>query len=294
MGIAHTLVRRAWKAIQVQRDYVYGRALLEEGMIGASEAGDKVITAWVRYMLGLISWLQDSDLRQAKIDFESCVLLFREARCPFYNVLILLADVEQVMGNAARAQQLYEESLISLQGTMPDHTYLSWVLAGLVSAARSLEQLERAAQLLGAANGLALDEKRNSHDIAHFDLGEAAVAAVRDELGETAFAEAWTAGQAMTPAQIIAYVLEGRTTPIETGTAERADGQARQPLVEALTDRELDVLRLVAEGLSNRDIADTLTIVESTVRSHVYNLCQKLGARNRTHAVARARALRIL
>jgi ATP/maltotriose-dependent transcriptional regulator MalT len=72
------------------------------------------------------------------------------------------------------------------------------------------------------------------------------------------------------------------------------DAQERQLLFEALTSRELEVLRLVAEGLSNRDIAQALTIVEGTVRSHVYNLCQKLGARNRTQAVARARALRIL
>lgn len=289
MGVTHTLVRRAWKAIQAQRDYAYGRALLEEGSIRAHVANDKVMTAWVQYMQGLIAWLQDNNLLQAKSHFESCVSLFREARCPFYNVLILLADVEQTMGNTARAQLLYEESLISLRESMPDHTYLSWVLAGLVSVARSLRQLDRAAQLLGAANGLALGEKRNSHDIANFDLGTAAVAAVRDQLGDPAFTEAWAAGNAMTPDKIIAYALEGRTPP-----TEQANVQAKQSLVETLTDRELEVLYLIAEGLSNRDIASTLTVVEGTVRTHVYNICQKLGARNRTQAVARARALHIL
>ena len=72
------------------------------------------------------------------------------------------------------------------------------------------------------------------------------------------------------------------------------DNQARQPLAEPLTDRELEVLHLVAAGLSNHDIASVLTVVEGTVRSHVYHLYQKLSVSSRTQAIARARALHIL
>jgi DNA-binding NarL/FixJ family response regulator len=64
-----------------------------------------------------------------------------------------------------------------------------------------------------------------------------------------------------------------------------------QPLVVPLSDRELDVVRLVAEGRSNREIAAALFLAEGTVKNHVTNVLSKLGARDRTQAALRARAL---
>ena len=66
------------------------------------------------------------------------------------------------------------------------------------------------------------------------------------------------------------------------------------PLVEPLSERELQVLRLVAAGLSNREIADQLIISLGTVKSHVHNIYGKLGVRNRAQAIARARELKLL
>jgi LuxR family maltose regulon positive regulatory protein len=62
-------------------------------------------------------------------------------------------------------------------------------------------------------------------------------------------------------------------------------------LVEPLSDRELEVLRLVAAGLTNREIAKELVIAVSTVKSHTNHIYGKLGVKNRTQAVAQARAL---
>jgi DNA-binding NarL/FixJ family response regulator len=54
---------------------------------------------------------------------------------------------------------------------------------------------------------------------------------------------------------------------------------------DALTEREIDVLRLVAAGNANKRIADQLSIGEATVKSHISNILSKLGANDRSHAV---------
>lgn len=62
-------------------------------------------------------------------------------------------------------------------------------------------------------------------------------------------------------------------------------------LPEPLTERELDVLRLLAEGLSNREIGNKLSLTEGTVKNYVTNVLQKIGARDRTQAALRGREL---
>jgi DNA-binding NarL/FixJ family response regulator len=64
-----------------------------------------------------------------------------------------------------------------------------------------------------------------------------------------------------------------------------------QPLVVPLSERELEVLRLLGDGCSNREIATSLFLAEGTVKNHVTNVLAKLGARDRTQAALRGRAL---
>ncbi len=66
-----------------------------------------------------------------------------------------------------------------------------------------------------------------------------------------------------------------------------------QPLVEPLSERELDLLQLVAEGYSNREIAERLVISVGTVKAHLHNIYGKLDVSGRTQALARARELGI-
>jgi LuxR family transcriptional regulator, maltose regulon positive regulatory protein len=66
------------------------------------------------------------------------------------------------------------------------------------------------------------------------------------------------------------------------------------PLVEPLSERELEVLRLMAAGLSNHEIADKLIISTGTVKSHVHSILGKLDARDRTQAVLKAQELKLL
>jgi LuxR family transcriptional regulator, maltose regulon positive regulatory protein len=65
-------------------------------------------------------------------------------------------------------------------------------------------------------------------------------------------------------------------------------------LLEPLTARELDVLRLLGTGKSNREIAEELVVSLDTVKRHVSNLFDKLGVANRTQAVNKARELGLL
>ncbi len=69
---------------------------------------------------------------------------------------------------------------------------------------------------------------------------------------------------------------------------------AAQPLVEPLSERERQVLRLIADGLSNAEIAARLVIAQGTVKRHINNIYGKLGVESRTQAVARSRELGLL
>jgi len=65
-------------------------------------------------------------------------------------------------------------------------------------------------------------------------------------------------------------------------------------MVEALTARELEVLKLIAEGASNQAIAQRLTLSAGTIKRYVNNIFSKLDVHSRTQALAKARALRLL
>lgn len=69
---------------------------------------------------------------------------------------------------------------------------------------------------------------------------------------------------------------------------------AAQPLVEPLSERELEILALLAAGGSNREIANQLYIAEGTVKNHVTNILGKLGVRDRTQAALKAKELGLI
>jgi LuxR family maltose regulon positive regulatory protein len=68
----------------------------------------------------------------------------------------------------------------------------------------------------------------------------------------------------------------------------------RQELSEPLTSREIEVLRLLAEGCSNRQMAEKLVLAEGTVKFHVHHLLGKLNVESRTQALARAKDLGLI
>jgi DNA-binding NarL/FixJ family response regulator len=96
-------------------------------------------------------------------------------------------------------------------------------------------------------------------------------------------------GSVLEPSVAAKVVARVARLPADEPAARRA-----QPLAVPLSEREVDVLRLLADGRSNREIAGRLHLAEGTVKNHVTNVLGKLGARDRTQAALRARALDLL
>src|SRR5215472_5068527 len=113
-----------------------------------------------------------------------------------------------------------------------------------------------------------------------------ALARARTKLGEQAFRTAWAVGRSMTPEQALAT-----EEPFTEQAAPIPSSSALPPLPPApvgLTGREREVLRLLAEGLTNPQIAERLVVSLPTVNSHVASIFNKLGINTRSAATRSA------
>ncbi len=128
-------------------------------------------------------------------------------------------------------------------------------------------------------------------------IGQGRLAAedrVRAALGEAAFAEAWAAGEALSSDEAIEFGLtvaaELERELLDRRQAEGASrpGAASSQYPDGLSARELEVLRLITVGTSNREIAARLVISVNTVFQHVRSILNKTGCANRTEAAAYA------
>jgi DNA-binding NarL/FixJ family response regulator len=145
----------------------------------------------------------------------------------------------------------------------------------LASIARACSQLERAVRLhaAAAARRAAIGSTFSPAEGATYDDDFAAIrAGLRDEQIQSA----WDSGQSMSVDTAIAYALE-------TGPADIATPPAA---VAGLTPRELEVLRLIAAGGTNKQIAAELHLSIRTVERHITNLYTKIGARGKADATA--------
>jgi DNA-binding CsgD family transcriptional regulator/tetratricopeptide (TPR) repeat protein len=289
MGLTHVLWRRAWFA-RKQQDFARARVTLEEARQYADKFNDKVMIGWGFYLRGWLYIEQHQDYEQAKQHFESSLKPFREAHYLLGCVYALmdLGMTERAIGEDLNAQHHFEEALILLRNTPPGR-YFPEVLIELAMIAEKQGQLKRATALLGAANGnVPITELTTTIDPS-FSF-ERAVTALRSRLGEDVFAEAWSVGITMTTHQAINYVLADRTATRDVAYIP-SDAQG---LTEPLSTRELEVLTLIAQGLSNAEIAQELYLSVGTVKVHTRSIYSKLGVDSRTQAVAQAQALNLL
>jgi DNA-binding CsgD family transcriptional regulator len=132
------------------------------------------------------------------------------------------------------------------------------------------------ARLLGAAQALRM--RMGAVRLMVFNEGHAAlVDTVRNAIGDNDFDAAWADGAALSTEEAIAYALRGR-------------GERKRPSSgwESLTPTELDVVRLVREGMPNKDIATRLFVSPRTVQSHLRHVYNKLGLTSRVQLAQEA------
>jgi DNA-binding CsgD family transcriptional regulator len=241
--------------------------------------------------LGVLARLRH-DPAQAEALFEAALDLDRTRghRRGVARVLADLGDVALDRGDCARAATLQRE-VLGLLDSRYEPAYVGPSLACL-AAAEALERPDLTASLLGAAEnlratmGFGLPPGLRAH-------AERAVAEARARLGESDFAAAWARGQAQPLAETIAEALAIQTGPLPAPSAPLA---AQPPAItaEPLTPREREVLRLLAAGRSNQQIADVLYISLRTVKGHVGSILAKLGVESRAAAVAVAHRDRLV
>ena len=146
-------------------------------------------------------------------------------------------------------------------------------LADLLCQADSLAE---AARLFAAAHGI-----RPGLGVVRFQIYDASyetsLAPLRNTMGEKAFESAWAEGASLSTEEAIAYAQRGR-------------GQRNRPTSgwESLTPTERDVVRLVSEGLGNKDIGTRLFISPRTVQTHLTHVYTKLGLSSRVQLVQEA------
>jgi DNA-binding NarL/FixJ family response regulator len=110
------------------------------------------------------------------------------------------------------------------------------------------------------------------------------VETVRVQLGDQQFLEAWNEGQTMSLDQLLLLSDSLLSSAHQEGTATSGQKVAAPVELDVLTPRELEVLRLLAQGLTSGQIAQQLTITLLTVNSHVRSIYSKLGITSRSAA----------
>jgi ATP/maltotriose-dependent transcriptional regulator MalT len=214
--------------------------------------------------------LNRSDPASARPPLEECLAICGALgdRRTIAKGTYFLGDAFSGLHDHAAARTLYEESL-SLSIELGDRWVTTISLEGLARTAAATGQLETAASLLGAAD--ALREATGATRSAYWQpLYERLVAETRPRLGEEAFQRAWEAGHAMTPEQASSAL----PLPVQPAT-DRSDG---------LTGREIEVLALVAEGLTDAQVAERLVVSLRTVHAHLRSIYRKLDVRSRSAA----------
>jgi len=283
-GIARALRHSAIWLFASRGDLQSIQTRIGDSLILSKELGDSEGIASCTWLTGWLAFNQ-GNLAAAQSLLEESIALFREigSRWSLAWSLSILAKVKAQQGDDATAYNRFEESL-AIAREDGDLFNTAFALEGLARLFAAQGQPTRAARLWGEAEILRermgillLPVERNGY--------EQAVAAAHAQLGERAFATAWAAGRSMTPEQALA--AQGQVTipsPTQAGSRSTLPAKTSPTYPAGLTAREVEILRLVAQGLSDAQVAEQLVISPRTVNWHLTSIYSKLGVSSRAAA----------
>jgi predicted ATPase/DNA-binding NarL/FixJ family response regulator len=261
--------------VQVEGDMDGCRGFLEEGLGLCREAKDADGVGIALFQLGLVA-AQQGRVNEAERFGKEALALSRHTGdlIATSRALHNLAVVAYLRRDYATLRTLSEEGLI-VSRNLRTPTGIALGLERFAVLAETEHRHEAALMLAGAAAGIRL-----ATSAVISPLWVAAIAQelepARQALGTDAASAAWTEGTRMTPEGAIGFAL---ASPCEEKGTRKTARQPTDPL--ALTRREQGIATLVAEGLTNRQIAGKLFISKRTAETHIQHILNKLGVNSR-------------
>ncbi|HEU5226902.1 MAG TPA: LuxR C-terminal-related transcriptional regulator, partial [Ktedonobacteraceae bacterium] len=274
----------------LQHKYSQAHPLLDEGVTLCRRADSKGGIAYALSLLAQMA-LEQGDINSASAHFAESLRLNQEVghRQSIARSLSSLANVVALQKNPEKAQALYKESL-DLALVLEHQGLIISCLEGLAVVATMRGQFIQAARLWGVAE--TTRQNRGTSLAQGTSVRETqAWALARSTLGEKRFTVAWKEGQLLSPREALTFpaqepVSSSRTSGTEPGTKIR--------FPDHLTPREGEVLRLVAEGLTDAQVAHKLVLSSGTVSWYLRSIYRKLGVSSRTAATRAALERKLL
>jgi ATP/maltotriose-dependent transcriptional regulator MalT len=282
-GIASSLMRLARILLVSQGDPEVAYLRLQEGLALFRELGDIVHIAQCLSLSGQLV-LTQGDTATSRSLFEESLRLSREIgiQWEIAESLAGLAQVEANQGNLAAARLLYEQCL-AIEGKWKYKDLLPSCLEGLANVVIAQGEFTWAARLWGMAKDI---REAQGAPLPPIDRAayERRIASASSQIGAQAFAAAWAEGRMMTLGQVLA--LQGRVMlPTPIIAKHTSTSSMKSPISHAgLTAREVEVLRLVSQGLTDAQVAEQLVISPHTVNTHLKAIYGKIGVSSRSAA----------
>jgi predicted ATPase/DNA-binding CsgD family transcriptional regulator len=255
-------------ALQGSGELAAAASAYHEAMALLTDSRNRAVVAMIKNSVGMLA-VHTGDYANAADLLADVIASSRAERQPWLTAAYLdsLACAQLGLGDFAAAATSWKESL-SIAGRLGEHFESHSCLQGLACVAGIVRDDDRSLRLAAAAERMATAESLESDPWLSRRVMESKLQS-RSRLGTRKSNDAWNQGWAMTKDQAIDYALgEGEPeTAIDAGP---------------LTRRQREVARLVAAGMTNRQIGERLFITERSAEGHLERIRNKLGARSRT------------